>query len=422
MRKRIALVAALALALVGLVGGTVAYSAMNKTVTLSVDGKVEEVKTFDSTVEEILAEEDINVGEHDQVAPSLDSNVEDGTRIAVGIGREINLSVDGEEESHWVTATRVGPALEAIGKRFAGAELSSSRSAPIGREGLDLTVKTAKDVTLVNAGKKSKQTTTAVTVREALQDLDVKHDRNDEVRPGRQAGIEDGDRVRVVDIKKETRKVKVDKPNETVVRYSDSMLKGKEKVERPGRDGVRLDTHRVVLADGDQRSRKKVDSAVRAQPIDRVEIHGTKDPPQPPESGSEPESGDGWVAPLDSYSLTATFGEIGLWSSGHTGLDFDSTEGVPVGSVASGEVTSAGDDGSFGQKVVVTHADGTETWYAHLSEISVSVGDQVGAGSTIGAVGATGNVTGSHLHLEVRPGGGEPVDPYTALQEHGVDL
>jgi murein DD-endopeptidase MepM/ murein hydrolase activator NlpD len=127
-----------------------------------------------------------------------------------------------------------------------------------------------------------------------------------------------------------------------------------------------------------------------------------------------------WVLPLASYGITATFGQYGLWASYHTGLDFNANSGDPIFSVANGTVTSTGYDGAYGNKTVVTLDDGTEIWYCHQTQIYVSVGDRVNGGETIGTVGATGNVTGSHLHLEVRPGGGGPVDPFQAFVEHGI--
>ncbi|PUA81827.1 M23 family metallopeptidase [Nocardioides currus] len=128
-----------------------------------------------------------------------------------------------------------------------------------------------------------------------------------------------------------------------------------------------------------------------------------------------------WVLPLDSYRITATFGLSSyLWSSVHTGLDFSAPTGTPIHAIANGTVTEVGYDGSYGNKTVVTLEDGTELWYCHQTSFLVSVGDTVRGGETIGLVGATGNVTGPHLHLEVRPGAGDPVDPFTALLEHGV--
>lgn len=126
---------------------------------------------------------------------------------------------------------------------------------------------------------------------------------------------------------------------------------------------------------------------------------------------------------MDVYRLTATFGDSSsLWSTTHTGLDLAGPEGTPIRSVTGGVVTFAGYDGSYGNKVVVRHQDGTETWYVHMSALNTQIGEQVTSQTMIGFVGATGNVTGPHLHLEVRPGGGSPVDPYAAMLEHGVRL
>ena len=127
-----------------------------------------------------------------------------------------------------------------------------------------------------------------------------------------------------------------------------------------------------------------------------------------------------WVLPLASYQITATFGQYGLWASYHTGLDFNGNSGDPIMAVANGTVTSTGYDGAYGNKTVVTLDDGTEIWFCHQTSIYVSVGDHVTGGEVIGTVGATGNVTGSHLHLEVRPGGGGPVDPFDAFVDHGI--
>lgn len=127
-----------------------------------------------------------------------------------------------------------------------------------------------------------------------------------------------------------------------------------------------------------------------------------------------------WVLPVDGYHLTARFGDYGLWSSYHTGLDFAAPTGTPIHAVANGVVTSVGYDGSYGNKTVITLEDGTELWFCHQTSTVVSAGDTVTAGELIGYIGSTGHVTGPHLHLEVRPGGGDPVDPFAALVQHGV--
>jgi murein DD-endopeptidase MepM/ murein hydrolase activator NlpD len=128
----------------------------------------------------------------------------------------------------------------------------------------------------------------------------------------------------------------------------------------------------------------------------------------------------GWVLPLKSYRITATFGQSGSnWSSTHTGLDMAAPSGTPVMAANSGTVGSAGSAGAYGNRIVIKHDDGTETWYCHLSSFSAQAGQQVGAGEVIGKVGSTGNTTGPHLHLEVRVGG-NPVDPRSFLAKRGV--
>ncbi|GAA4681517.1 M23 family metallopeptidase [Streptomyces youssoufiensis] len=127
-----------------------------------------------------------------------------------------------------------------------------------------------------------------------------------------------------------------------------------------------------------------------------------------------------YAMPLSSYTVTSTFGQAGdMWSANHTGLDFAAPTGTPVKAVHGGTITQAGWAGSYGYRIVLTLPDGTEVWYCHLSSMTQTSGE-VSTGDVIGRVGATGNVTGAHLHLEVRPSGGAPVDPMAWLREHGL--
>ncbi|MFE3329683.1 M23 family metallopeptidase [Streptomyces sp. NPDC059176] len=128
--------------------------------------------------------------------------------------------------------------------------------------------------------------------------------------------------------------------------------------------------------------------------------------------------------PTSSYTLTSTFGEAGsMWSSGyHTGLDFAAPTGTPVKAVHGGTVKSAGWSGAYGYRIVLELEDGTEVWYCHLSSMTVSAGQKVSTSETIGRVGATGNVTGPHLHLEVHTPGGDGIDPMAWLRDKGLSV
>lgn len=92
---------------------------------------------------------------------------------------------------------------------------------------------------------------------------------------------------------------------------------------------------------------------------------------------------------------------------GHNGVDLASAYGTPVMAAASGRVvvaSSGGWGGGYGSYIVIQHNNGTQTLYGHLSKVSVTVGQIVTKGQTIGAMGSTGRSTGTHLHFEVRGG------------------
>ncbi|MEU6624131.1 M23 family metallopeptidase [Streptomyces litmocidini] len=145
-----------------------------------------------------------------------------------------------------------------------------------------------------------------------------------------------------------------------------------------------------------------------------------------PSSSAGTTSSSGWVAPIAGAGMSTPYHQAGsMWSSGyHTGVDFMASTGTPVHAVGPGTVYSAGDGGAYGNQVVIQHADGTFSQYAHLSSISVSAGQTVSGGDQIGLSGATGNVTGPHLHFEMRTGPeyGSDIDPLAALRQHGVSI
>lgn len=126
------------------------------------------------------------------------------------------------------------------------------------------------------------------------------------------------------------------------------------------------------------------------------------------------------VRPVDRYTLTARFGQCSShWANCHTGLDFAASTGTPVRAIMGGTVVWTTWGGAYGNLTKIQHTNGVQSWYAHQVSRAVEVGDVVTAGQVIGRVGATGNVTGPHLHLEVRTKG-TPVDPDRWLSAHGV--
>lgn len=130
----------------------------------------------------------------------------------------------------------------------------------------------------------------------------------------------------------------------------------------------------------------------------------------------------GWVSPLARYSLTSCFGM--RWGSLHAGLDMAAPYGTAIRSVAAGVVVRTGWIGSgYGIEVIIRHADGWYSHYAHQRAVAVHAGQSVAAGQTIGWVGTTGDSSGPHVHFELSKVStifGHQVNPAPVLRSHGV--
>ena len=122
--------------------------------------------------------------------------------------------------------------------------------------------------------------------------------------------------------------------------------------------------------------------------------------------------------PVPGAYITSGFGYRVAPTAGatsrHDGIDYGASTGTPIYAADSGTVITAQYNSARGYYVVINHGNGMQTWYQHCSALYVSVGDKVSRGQNIAAVGATGIVTGPHLHCEVHVNG-TPVDPLLYL-------
>ncbi|WP_255345789.1 peptidoglycan DD-metalloendopeptidase family protein [Streptomyces chartreusis] len=145
-----------------------------------------------------------------------------------------------------------------------------------------------------------------------------------------------------------------------------------------------------------------------------------------PESGGGKLSSAGWTLPVNGSLGTPYHQQGSSWSSGyHTGVDFVAPTGTPVKAAGPGVVYSAGWAGPYGNQVIIRHDDGMYSQYAHLAKTpQVKAGQKVSGGQQIGVSGATGNVTGPHLHFEIRtgPAYGTDISPIPYLRKRGLDL
>ncbi|MGM9346545.1 peptidoglycan DD-metalloendopeptidase family protein [Streptomyces salinarius] len=128
-----------------------------------------------------------------------------------------------------------------------------------------------------------------------------------------------------------------------------------------------------------------------------------------------------FALPVEQHGLSAYYGQAGInWMSVHTGIDFPVSYGTKVMAATDGTVRTQYNS-AYGNMMIVTAKDGTETWYCHLSSYQVPSGTTVKAGDAIAFSGNSGNSTGPHLHFEVRPAGGSSIDPLPWLRSHGIN-
>lgn len=196
--------------------------------------------------------------------------------------------------------------------------------------------------------------------------------------------------VETVEIREEIHEVHY----ETIYQNDDTMRVGLTEVLQEGQEGKKQVTFRVTKINGEEKELEIIDEEILVEPVPRVVKQGTR-----VVSGY----GTGTFSwPVVSPTITSGYGM--RWGRLHAGLDMVSSN-KNIFAADHGKVTFAGWKSSYGNLIIIDHGNGYETYYAHLSKISVSVGTAVEKGDVIGIMGTTGNSTGVHLHFEVHSNG-----------------
>ncbi|MFC8621288.1 M23 family metallopeptidase [Streptomyces anulatus] len=205
-----------------------------------------------------------------------------------------------------------------------------------------------------------------------------------------------------------------EKPEETTT----SLAVADPSTVQPVAANNRLDSQLEQLSEGSDDFRER---ASRTQErIDLRERQAAEKKKREEEAARREALRPKFVLPVKQHGLSAYYGQAGVnWMSVHTGIDFPVSYGTPVMAATDGTVRTQLNS-AYGVMAIVTAADGTETWYCHLSSTKIRSGP-VKAGDVIAYSGNSGNSTGPHLHFEVRPGGGSAIDPLAWLRSKGVD-
>lgn len=185
----------------------------------------------------------------------------------------------------------------------------------------------------------------------------------------------------------------------TIIKSSNELINGVNKVAREGMDGMKEVTTEVISINNNGVSQKVLKAEIKI-PMQSKEIYVGNYKPTVLEVA--------YISSPSRGSISSSFGQ--RWGKMHKGIDIAANNGARINAALDGTITFAGWQEGYGNVIKMDHGDNIETTYAHCSSITVKKGEVVNQGEKIGEVGSTGNSTGPHLHFEIRENG-EPKNP-----------
>jgi resuscitation-promoting factor RpfB len=271
-----------AVVLLGLVGGLVAYFMAQKSLTLTVDGQSRTVHTYADTVSDVLQDEGLKTASHDVVLPSPTAVVSDGDTVVLNRARPLALTVDGVKTKVYVTARNVDQALEQLGYRADNLVLSASRSERLPLDGMQLTISTPKDVTLVHDGQQTVVTTTAGTAGALLAEQGITLGPDDTTSLYPSQALLGGMRLQVFRVQYQDVTVTSAVPHQTTQTQDPNAFVGTQTVTSPGADGSQTTVYKVTIVDGVETARQQLSNTVTKQPVTAQVTVGSKPKPAAP--------------------------------------------------------------------------------------------------------------------------------------------
>lgn len=337
-RRRWPLVAG-STAVVLLATGAVAYGNARKTVELDVDGQITTVTTFAGSVEGLLEEQGVAVGDRDQVVPDADAALRGGSDVVVRYGREVPVQVDGSQTSVWLTALDADEALTTLASRGSDVRLVASRSGE--RASLPIRLDVDGPVSVVADGETQVAPDGSVGIDAILEQQGVELGELDRVHVAKADAVAEttaGDEKAASDetaapedeaeVSLVVQRVKVEEvpttapvPFETVTEEDPNRFEDLDQVvKQEGVEGVHTTVHRVTTVDGVEESRELVSDGVTTPPVSKILVQGTKERPEPepePEPAAQPSSsGSSGSSSASSAPAPADLGSApaGVWA------------------------------------------------------------------------------------------------------------
>lgn len=256
------------------------FEATKATVEVTENGEKLTVKTHSNTVEELLDELGIKTNEHDSLSHDRTKTLENGMKIDYKQAKQIFVTIDGVEREFYTTADTIDEFLQAEDLSYTENDVVSFRNGDKIKENLSLTIDTAYQVTINDAGEKKKAWTTGGSIKELLDENDITLDKDDKIKPALKKEHDDKTLVTITRVEQDTDAVEENIPFKTERREDSSLAKGKENIISKGQEGKIVKTYEITKENGKEVDRELVEEEVKEESKNQIIAIGTKEPQQ----------------------------------------------------------------------------------------------------------------------------------------------
>ncbi|MET3683772.1 uncharacterized protein YabE (DUF348 family) [Alkalibacillus flavidus] len=249
---------------------------MKAEVTVSINGEEETVVTTAETVEDLMAELDIEVGKHDELSRSLNASVEEGMQITYNETDQVHVTINNETSEYYTTEDTVQAFLNDQDIELSQHDRMTVDESDRIENNMHIAIDRAVEVTINDGGETKTVMEPNKTVQKLLAEQDIKLDDNDRINVEPTQKIKDNRSIEIVRVSTEYETVEKDVPYETETREDDSMMRGESKVVQSGQEGKKVEEYKITKENGEEVSRELVDEKVVEESENRVVAEGTK--------------------------------------------------------------------------------------------------------------------------------------------------
>ncbi|AIF41980.1 G5 and 3D domain-containing protein [Virgibacillus sp. SK37] len=266
--------------------GFVLFEASKAEVIVIDNGEKQTVKTHADTVKGLLAEAGISVGKHDELSHEQDTPIEAGMEIDYKTANKVIISIDGEEKEYYTTRSTIEEFLAENNLEFTNHDAISHKSSEAIQDGLHINVKKAYQITIKDGKEDKKAWTTGGAVKDLLAEANIEYDDDDKIEPGLDKQVDKDTTIKVIDVEKVTDEITESIAFETEKKNDSSLSKGKEKVISQGENGAVVKKYEVIKENGKEVKRELIEKKVTKESKKHIVAIGTK-APQPKQEAKE---------------------------------------------------------------------------------------------------------------------------------------